>query len=81
MMSLWRQTWFPSVMTSAPAARILSASFAVSPTPSAAFSPLTTQKEAPSSSRSAWSRDSSARRPGEPKTSAMKRMTSAGFRL
>ena len=52
-MSRWRQTWLPSVITSAPAARILSASFAVSPTPSAAFSPFTTQKPAPSSSRSA----------------------------
>jgi hypothetical protein len=64
-------------MTSAPAARILSASFAVSPTPSAAFSPLTMQNEAPTSSRIDHRRDSSARRPGMPTTSAMKRMTSA----
>jgi len=34
------------------------------------------QKPAPSSSRSARRRASTARRPGGPKTSAMKRMTS-----
>jgi hypothetical protein len=65
-------------MTSAPAERILSASFAVSPTPSAAFSPLTMQNEAPTSCRIECRRASSARRPGGPTTSAMKRMTSAG---
>src|SRR4029079_1713119 len=55
------------------------ASFAVSPTPSAAFSPFTTEKPAPSPSRGGPSRASSARRPGGPKTSAMKRMTSAAL--
>jgi hypothetical protein len=38
-----RQTWFPSVITSAPAASSVCASFGVMPTPSATFSPLTTQ--------------------------------------
>ena len=46
----------PSVTTSAPAASSRSASFGVSPAPSAAFSPLTTQKSTPSSSRRAGSR-------------------------
>ena len=44
------------------------------PAPSAAFSPFTTQKSAPSSSRRPGSRASTARRPGAPKTSAMKRI-------
>ena len=44
-----RQVWLPSVSTSAPAASSRSASFGVMPAPSAAFSPLTTQKSAPSS--------------------------------
>src|SRR5262245_34850064 len=60
-------------MTSAPAASRRSASLGVNPRPSAVFSPLTTQKSAPSSSRSPGSRSSIARRPAEPKTSARKR--------
>ena len=48
-----RQMWLPSVITSAPAASSLSASFGVIPTPSAAFSPFTMQKSTSSSSRSA----------------------------
>ena len=44
---LARQVWLPSVITSAPAARIRSASFGVIPRPSATFSPLTTQKSTP----------------------------------
>ena len=47
----WPQTQFPSVITSAPAARIRSAIFAVIPRPSAAFSPFTMQKSTASSSR------------------------------
>ena len=73
------QTWLPSVTTSAPAASSLSASFGVSPRPSAAFSPLTTQKSAPSSSRSAGQPLLDAPRgPAAPKTSARKRMRNAG---
>src|SRR6266545_3115407 len=73
------QTWFPSVITSAPDARSFSASFAVSPVPSAAFSPLTMQKPAPSSSLRPVSRASIARRPGGPNTSPMKRILSAAL--
>ena len=50
----------------------------VIPTPSAAFSPFTTQTSISSSSRSAGRRASSASRPGAPTTSAMKRMRRAG---
>src|SRR5688572_16327351 len=71
-----RQTWLPVVITSAPAARSLSASLAVRPTPSAAFSPLTTQKSIPSSCLSSGSRSVTARLPGGPKTSPMKRIFS-----
>ena len=70
----WPHTQFPSVITSAPAARMRSASFAVIPRPSAAFSPFTMQKSAPSSPRSAASLDSIARRPGAPNTSPTKRI-------
>src|SRR5215207_292385 len=73
------QTWFPSVITSAPEARSFSASLAVSPVPSAAFSPLTMQKPAPSSSLRPVSRASMARRPGGPNTSPMKRILSAAL--
>ena len=52
MISERRQVWLPSVITSAPAASTRAASLGVIPTPSARFSPLTTQNEAPSSSRS-----------------------------
>ena len=69
-----RQTWLPSVIASAPAASSRSASRGVSPAPSATFSPLTTQKSTASSSLSAGSRSSTAARPGEPKTSARKRI-------
>ena len=51
-----------------------SASFGVIPPPSAAFSPLTTQKSTPSSSRSPGSRSSTRARPGAPNTSATKKI-------
>ena len=70
----WPHVQLPSVITSAPLARILSASFAVIPRPAAAFSPFTMQKSAPSSSRSDGSRVSTARRPGAPNTSATNRI-------
>src|SRR5512133_11186 len=73
-----RQTWLPSVIASAPAASSRSASRGVMPAPSAAFSPLTTQKSIARSSRSSGSRSSTARRPGTPKTSATNRMFSSG---
>src|SRR3954452_10512387 len=60
--------------TSAPLASSLSASFAVIPRQAAAFSPVTMQKSASSSRRSDGSRDSIARRPGAPNTSATNRM-------
>ena len=47
-----RYVWLPSVTTSAPAARSLSASFGVIPTPSAMFSPLTIARSASYRSRS-----------------------------
>jgi hypothetical protein len=68
----------PSVIASAPAASILSASFGVIPTPSARFSPLTMQKSARSSSFSEGRRSSMARRPGTPTMSATKRILRAG---
>ena len=70
----WPQTQLPSVITSAPEASSRSAIFAVIPRPSAAFSPFTMQKSTPSSSRSAGSCDSTARRPGAPNTSPTKRI-------
>ena len=68
-----RHVWLPSVIASAPSSSSFFASFGVIPTPSAAFSPLTMQTSTSSSSRSAGSRASSARRPGAPTTSATKR--------
>ena len=73
----WPHTQLPSVTTSAPLASSLSASFAVIPRPAAAFSPLTMQKSAASSCRSDGSRDSIARRPGAPNTSATNKMFKA----
>src|SRR5712691_10711718 len=49
----------------------------VIPTPSARFSPLTTQASTPSSARRAGRRASSAFRPGAPTTSATKRIFNA----
>jgi hypothetical protein len=74
----WPHVQLPSVTTSAPLASSLSASFAVMPRPAAAFSPFTMQKSAASSSRSEGSRNSTARRPGAPNTSATNRMRIAG---
>jgi hypothetical protein len=61
------------VIASAPAASRRSASRGVIPAPSATFSPFTTQKSTLRSSRSRGRCSSSARRPGDPKTSATKR--------
>ena len=70
----WPHVQFPSVITSAPAASIRSASFAVMPRPSAAFSPLTMQKSTRAPRGAPGSFASTARRPGAPNTSAMKRI-------
>src|SRR5262249_37295667 len=51
------------------------------PTPSAAFSPLTTQKSIPCSARRAGSSRATASRPGRPTTSPTKRMRTRGVRL
>jgi len=75
--SVRRNAWLPSVIASAPAARSRPASLGVIPTPSATFSPFTTQASMPSSSRRPESRSSRACRPGAPTTSAMKRMRRA----
>jgi hypothetical protein len=69
--------WFPSVMASMPAPRSRSARRGVIPMPSATFSPLATQASIPISARIVGRRASSAFRPGDPTTSAMKRMRRA----
>src|SRR5918995_1617067 len=61
-------------MTSAPALNSSSACLGVMPMPPAAFSPLTTTKSAPSSSRSGPSMAWATRRPLEPTTSPTKRI-------
>src|SRR5690349_6436733 len=72
--SRWRYVWLPSVRTSAPALKSSSAYFGVMPIPPAAFSPLTTTKSAPSSSRRLPSMVRAARRPAEPTTSPTNRI-------
>src|SRR5919197_578302 len=72
--SLWRYVWLPSVITSAPASKRSSASLGVIPTPPATFSPLTTTKSRPNSSRSPGRSARRVRRPGPPTTSPTNRI-------
>ena len=69
-----RQVWLPERDRIGARRQDRSASRGVIPTPSATFSPLTTQTSTPSSSRSRGSRPSIASRPGRPTTSPTKRI-------
>src|SRR2546423_7848024 len=76
----WSQTWFPFVMTSAPASWISRAISPVSPAPPAAFSPLTMTMSILCSRFSAGTSAATACRPGFPTTSPTKRtLTEALF--
>src|SRR2546423_822752 len=69
----WSQTWFPFVMTSAPASWISRAISPVSPAPPAAFSPLTTTRSISLSRFTAGTSAATACRPGLPTTSPTNR--------
>src|SRR6267378_7236274 len=70
----WSQTWFPLVMTSAPASWISRAISPVSPAPPAAFSPLTITRSTFRSRLIAGTSAATAWRPGFPTTSPTKRI-------
>src|SRR4029079_8833275 len=70
--------WFPSVIASTPAVYSLRAMRLVTPTPSAAFSAFATTRSTTCRARSSGRCISTARRPGAPKMSAMKRIRTAG---
>src|SRR5438105_323609 len=70
----WSQTWFPLVITSAPASRISRAISPVSPAPPAAFSPFTITRSTFRSRRIAGTSIATAWRPGFPTTSPTKRI-------
>src|SRR6185312_6621667 len=77
--SRWRKAWFPSVITSTPAACRRRARRLVMPVPSARFSPFATTKPMSCSARSRGTWCSMTRRPGVAKASAMKRIRTGGL--
>jgi hypothetical protein len=73
MTSFWSHKWSPVVMTSTPAEKISSAILGVMPEPPAEFSPLAMTKSRACRSRSWGTSPLTARRPGCPTMSPMKR--------